>query len=95
MSYGWLTESALIPKPSKPINVENTSVVLSPFPYLPLACGSESYARKRESQIIWNHRISVYACLTSSDQEEHSKSPREIEQRHRREKTQRSRIGYV
>lgn len=27
MSYGWLTESALIPKPSKPINVDNTSLI--------------------------------------------------------------------
>jgi len=28
MSYGWLTESALIPQPAKKIKVENTSVNL-------------------------------------------------------------------
>ena len=26
MSYGWLTESSIIPKPSVPINVDNSSV---------------------------------------------------------------------
>ena len=26
MSYGWLTESAIIPKPAIPINVDNSSV---------------------------------------------------------------------
>lgn len=26
MSYGWLTESALMPKPAIPINVNNSSV---------------------------------------------------------------------
>ncbi len=27
MSYGWLTESALLPKPSKTIRVDNSSLV--------------------------------------------------------------------
>ena len=30
MSYGWLTESALLPKPSKKINVEGSSVLPQP-----------------------------------------------------------------
>ena len=29
MSMGWLTESALIPKPAIPINVDNSSVLES------------------------------------------------------------------
>ena len=29
MSMGWLTESALIPKPAVPINVDNSSVLIS------------------------------------------------------------------
>lgn len=28
MSYGWLTESSLIPTPAVPINVDNSSVLL-------------------------------------------------------------------
>lgn len=28
MSYGWLTESSLIPEPAIPINVDNSSVQL-------------------------------------------------------------------
>lgn len=27
MSYGWLTESSLIPEPAVPINVDNSSVL--------------------------------------------------------------------
>ena len=28
MSYGWLTESAIIPKPAVKINVDNSSVLI-------------------------------------------------------------------
>lgn len=28
MSYGWLTESSLIPEPAVPINIDNSSVKL-------------------------------------------------------------------
>jgi hypothetical protein len=49
--YGWLTESALLPKPSKPINVDNSSVPNFHLKFLTfLVDRPKSHARKREKQ---------------------------------------------
>jgi hypothetical protein len=48
MSYGWLTESSLIPKPAKKINVENSSVRL--FYQIDSDHRFKSYALNGENQ---------------------------------------------